>query len=495
MLSGGPYAGADPTRSFNGKVNGGLIPGSKTLETFAPAFSPKTHILMSFIQKYRSFWALFLALSLSIAVVSCSDDDDDDNGPADNNGQNDTITNTDTVTNTDTITVNENLEVDVTSNITSDRTFSGDSVYILATRVSVTNGATLTIEPGSVIKGNPGSGVNATALVIAKDGQIQANGTASQPIIFTSVADKIQPSDIDAGNFGSPNLSATNNGLWGGVIVLGDAPISADAPTIQIEGIPANDQTGQYGGSNPSHSSGSIEYISIRHGGSNIGEGNEINGLTLGGVGTGTTVSHVEIVANQDDGLECFGGTVDVSNVLVWNQGDDAFDMDQAYSGTVDNFIGVLFGGSDHALELDGPEGSATGTYTLRNGTLVGAGPNEDGPAYADLRDGALTNLNNLYFTNFSSAADFQLDGGDDDTKSSDAVINGNTNFSGLEFNTSQSLSDIFDDTTPGQDAFSTVQPSSFASVVSQPTVGANPDAFSFTWAAQATNNFADLGL
>lgn len=110
------------------------------------------------------------------------------------------------------------------------------------------------------------------------------------------------------------------------MIVLGYAPISADALTAQIEGIPPSDPNGLYGGDQPFDNSGVIKYVSIRHGGTNIGEGNEINGLTLGGVGSNTIIENIEIVANQDDGIEWFGGTVNVTNVVLWNVGDDAVD-------------------------------------------------------------------------------------------------------------------------------------------------------------------------
>ena len=133
----------------------------------------------------------------------------------------------------------------VTSNITTNTTWTSDKVWVLGARVTVTSGATLTIEPGTIIKGQAGTGANATALIIARGGKINAEGTATQPIIFTSVADEIEP-----GMIASPNLDPTLNGLWGGVIVLGNAPISADAESIQIEGIPASDANGLYGGTN-----------------------------------------------------------------------------------------------------------------------------------------------------------------------------------------------------------------------------------------------------
>ena len=151
--------------------------------------------------------------------------------------------------------------------------------------------------------------------------KIDAQGTASSPIIFTSVAD-----DIESGQVVSPNLTPDLAGLWGGLIILGNAPgsFAGDVTEIQIEGIPPSDTNGLYGGTDVSDNSGVLKYVSIRHGGANIGEGNEINGLTLGGVGSGTVIENIEVVANQDDGIEWFGGTVDVKNVVVWNAGDDA---------------------------------------------------------------------------------------------------------------------------------------------------------------------------
>lgn len=317
----------------------------------------------------------------------------------------------------------------VDANVTENTTWESGETYVLDGRITVESGATLTIESGVVIKGLAGTGANASALVVAKGATLNAQGTASAPIIMTSVAD-----DIESGQIISPSeLDPSLNGLWGGLIVLGDAPISADASPFQIEGIPASDANGLYGGSTAEDNSGTIQYVSIRHGGSNIGEGNEINGITLGGVGSGTTIDHIEVVANQDDGIECFGGTVDVSDVLVWNQGDDAFDMDQDYTGTVSNIIGIMGDESDHAFELDGPEGDAdNGGYTITNGTMKGWNDEgEDGGEFADLRSGAKCVLSNIYFFNFSIGADIELD----NEGVSANYTAGDITFSGLEFN------------------------------------------------------------
>lgn len=294
----------------------------------------------------------------------------------------------------------------VTGVITENTTWTNDRIYQLNQKVVVDNGATLTIEAGTIIKGSPGTGSLASALIVARGSKLNAVGTASSPIIFTSISD-----NITCGEAAGTNLDENDRGQWGGLIVLGNAPcsFSGDLLEAQIEGIPADDTFGLYGGSNPADNSGIIEYVSIRHGGALIGEGNEINGLTLGGVGNGTTINNVEVVANVDDGVEFFGGTVNVSNVLVWSQGDDAIDIDQAYSGTTDNVVVVLGDISDHAFEIDGPEGTGSGSFLLQNATIIGNTVTENGE-YADYRSGATGTTNNVYAYGFKESSDVELD-------------------------------------------------------------------------------------
>jgi len=251
----------------------------------------------------------------------------------------------------------------VVGKISENTTWYSDSIYTLRGRVIVEAGASLTIEPGCLIKGEPGAGAVASALLIARGAKIYAEGTPGAPIIFTTTIDSIQP-----GMLVSPNLDEYANGLWGGLIVLGYAPISASASPLQIEGIPSSEHNGLYGGTDTLDNSGRLAYISIRHGGTNIGSGNEINGLTLGGVGKETVIENIEVVANQDDGIEFFGGCVNVTNAVVWNQGDDAFDVDQSWGGVLDNFVSI--DGLDHALELDGAEGAMIDSFIMINGTL-----------------------------------------------------------------------------------------------------------------------------
>jgi hypothetical protein len=228
-----------------------------------------------------------------------------------------------------------------------------------------------------------------------------AEGTEDSPIIFTSIQDEIVPGEIE-----SPNMNPTQSGLWGGVIVLGKARISAanagaQLTETQIEGIPTSDPNGLYGGNDDADNSGVLKYISIRHGGTLIGSGNEINGLTLGGVGSGTVIENIEVVANQDDGIEWFGGTVSVKNVVIWNSFDDGLDTDMAWNGTCDNFI-IVAPNTGSGFELDGPEGTyLNGDHTFINGTVY-AGAN-----IADLIDfDANTNvkMENIYFYGFSNA-------------------------------------------------------------------------------------------
>ncbi|MCB0733409.1 MAG: hypothetical protein KDC76_02445 [Bacteroidetes bacterium] len=309
-------------------------------------------------------------------------------------------------------TPTEETEYVHTTNVTSNTTWKADKPHRLAGRITVEAGATLTIEAGTVIKGEAGTGANATALLVARGGKLMAEGKENLPIIFTSIADEIMPSDIVAGNFASPNLDPVINGLWGGVIILGKAKISAsndnkeDVSEVQIEGIPTSDPNGLYGGSDDADNSGVLKYISIRHGGTNIGSGNEINGLTFGGVGSGTVVENIEIVANQDDAIEWFGGTVALKNVISWNVGDDGLDTDQSWGGSIDNFVVITPG--DHSFELDGPEGTYEAGHKIMNGTVIcsTADPERASHDLINVDANSIVDLSNI---NFKGVVDGQV--------------------------------------------------------------------------------------
>ncbi|MDC3326955.1 hypothetical protein OAV25_02505 [Flavobacteriaceae bacterium] len=374
----------------------------------------------------------------------------------------------------------ESSVIDVTGAITSNTTWTNDNIYKLNQKVVVDAGTTLTIEAGTIIQGTPGTGSLASALIIARGSKINAVGTPSQPIIFTSSID-----NIEIGETAGTNLDENDRGLWGGLIVLGNAPcsFSGDIPEAQIEGIPADDTFGLYGGTDPEDNSGVMSYISIRHGGALIGEGNEINGLTLGGVGNGTIINNIEVVANVDDGIEFFGGTVNASDLLVWAQGDDALDIDQAYSGTIDNAVVVLGDFSDHAFEIDGPEGSATGSFTLQNATIIGNTTTENGE-YADYRSGATGTTNNIYAFGFKDSSDIELDNDGVATNYNDGLLT----FGTWEIVLPAGVTDVTNLFVNKADNVSVTDFGSTASAITEGenTVGANTSSLSWTYANEA---------
>ena len=321
---------------------------------------------------------------------------------------------TETVTETNTDEVDPFADSTLEGNITEDKTLDASKIWLIKGRVSVTNGTTLTIPAGTIIKAASGTGADASTLIVARGGKMIANGTADNPIIMTAAADNIEVGGTYPES--GPALNVDTRGLWGGLLILGKAPCSfkSDVTELQIEGIPTSDTNGLYGGSVADDNSGSFQYISIRHGGAEIGEGNEINGLTLGGVGSGTTVNQIEVLGNVDDGIEFFGGTVKATNLLVWGQGDDAIDVDQGYAGTIDGALVVLTAASDHGFEIDGPEGSAPGRFTLKNATVIGATDDCDAEGVdgemADFRKGATGDILNILFKDFAGGKDVELD-------------------------------------------------------------------------------------
>ena len=285
-------------------------------------------------------------------------------------------------------------------------TWTANNTYILDGFVYVNEGQTLTIEPGTVIKGRPGQAARASALIVAQGGTIMAEGTAAAPIIFTAEAD-----DLDG------SVAPDARGLWGGVIVLGNAPTNNNdvGGVKNIEGIPTEEERGAYGGDNAADNSGMLSYVSIRHGGSVIGANNEINGLTLGGVGSGTTVNNIEVWANLDDGIEFFGGTVNASNLVVAYAGDDGLDADEGYSGNVQNAIvwqtsATLKSTDPRALELDGgndvnENAQPYSNPIFANLTLVyDDGENDVDDAFI-IRDNSSASIYNSIIVNHDAAA------------------------------------------------------------------------------------------
>ncbi|PSQ97794.1 MAG: hypothetical protein BRD55_01265 [Bacteroidetes bacterium SW_9_63_38] len=284
-----------------------------------------------------------------------------------------------------------------------DVTWTNDYLWVLDDLVFVDEGQTLRIEPGTVVKGDPGTGADASALVVARGGTIFAEGTARRPIIFTSLKDDLTTTEDRSRYF---------RGGWGGVIVLGRAPINPEAGVHDVEGIPPNSFRNVYGGNDPHDNSGVLRYVSIRHGGTVLEEDEEINGLTLAGVGRGTTVEYVEVVGNKDDGIEFFGGTVDATHLVTAFVGDDNYDIDQGYSGRGQFWLGVQNRYyADHAGEHDGGEAEYGGedsrpfsTPQLYNVTYVGSGRNGTGSTALNLRDNFAGAYYNSLFVDFPGA-------------------------------------------------------------------------------------------
>ena len=243
------------------------------------------------------------------------------------------------------------------------RNLVNDTVYILNGFVYVEDGATLNIEAGTIIRGDKDS---KGTLIVTRGSKINANGTADQPIVFTS---------------NQPEGSRTY-GDWGGLILLGNAPINIPGGTAVIEGgVDTPEGDGVYGGADANDNSGILRYVRVEYPGIAFTPGNEINGITFGGVGAGTQVEHVMVSRSGDDAFEWFGGTVNASYLITHNTLDDDLDCDFGFSGNI-QFVVVK---RDPAFaDVSGSNGfetdnDATGTTnspqtnpTFSNVTIVG---------------------------------------------------------------------------------------------------------------------------
>jgi hypothetical protein len=285
---------------------------------------------------------------------------------------------------------------------------TANNIYLLDGFVFVEDNSVLNIEAGTVIKGKevPTTGDNASALIIARGGKIFANGTAQNPIIFTAEVDDLNdPQD----------LIYSDRGFWGGVIILGRSIMNTTSGEGQIEGIPSTNPRGTYGGGlNPilDDNSGVFRYVSIRHGGAEIGAGNEINGLTMGAVGSGTTIEFVEVFANVDDSFEWFGGTVNTKYLVSAFPGDDSFDYDEGWTGNNQFWFAIHDAdeGGGRIGEHDGGtnpvDGQPYAIPVIYNATYIGPGssalPQGDGGQAIIFRDNAGGKFYNSIITEYN---------------------------------------------------------------------------------------------
>jgi len=279
-------------------------------------------------------------------------------------------------------------QVSVQGQITKDVRWTIGRDYVLDGLVFVESGARLTIDPGVTVKGNPGS-----ALVVSRGGFLHAKGSATQPIVFTS----------------SQPIGRRQPGDWGGVVLLGAAPINTGSAIV--EGFSSGDTRGAYGGTDPAHACGVLEYLRIEFAGFEALANNELNGLTLGGCGSDTIVRNIQVHRALDDGVELFGGTVDLRQILITQAGDDGLDWDEGWVGRIQFLITQQTDAGDNAIEADSngdnPDAEPRSAPTIFNATLIGG---ESGAKRGlTLRTGSGVRLANVIASGFPvELADFR---------------------------------------------------------------------------------------
>ncbi len=258
--------------------------------------------------------------------------------------------------------------------IKSNRTWDADTIYFMKGKVYVTNNAELTIQPGTVIFGDT---ISKGTLIVTRGAKLHAVGTPSCPIVFTS----------------SKATGRRNRGDWGGVILLGRAAVNTPTGTANIEGLPPSALTTFGGGTSPlnNDNSGELEFVRIEFAGVALSPNNEINGLTFGGVGKGTTIDFVQVSYSNDDSFEWFGGTVNCKHLIAFRGIDDDFDTDNGYNGNLQFGIGIRdplvadISGSK-AFESDNDANGSTNLPQTRavfsNFTCVAGGDTTSNPNY-----------------------------------------------------------------------------------------------------------------
>ena len=287
-------------------------------------------------EKMKTKLLAILAVS-ALAFTACSDDDDPTPG---NNG--------------------DGPLTELNGNITEDVTLAATSVKMTGPTY-VKEGVTITIPAGTTITADAkGTGVY---LLVERGAKIIAEGTADKPIVFTSASAK--------------------SGSWGGLIINGYAPISSpDGGNFEWHTEIAQDY--KYGGDKINDNSGVLKFVKIEYSGAKIDGDAEHNGLTLNGVGNGTQISDIYIKDGADDGIEFFGGSVNVTNLLVVNSEDDMFDFTQGYTGTLTNAYGIWSNG--YVSTSDDPRGIEA------DGNLDGETPNDKGQSNFTVKDMTIVN-------------------------------------------------------------------------------------------------------
>lgn len=279
---------------------------------------------------------------------------------------------------------------------TTDITLTNNTIWVLGgpvyigSRSNAANTNSITIEPGTRIIG----GANNALLGIQRGAKIFANGAPNAPIVFTGA-------DGEAGG----------SGQWGGLTINGLAPLNTCATAGQCTSE-GEGESGTYGGDDPMDSSGSLRFVRVQYAGQRFRDTNELNGIAFQGVGAGTVVENIQVHANEDDGVEFFGGTVNARNVVLTDIRDDSLDWTEGWTGSIQNLLVIqnqnfnAVDVADRGIEADNLEGNNNAEPRsqpkIANATFIGR-PDRTG---ATLRRGTGTNLTNVIFNNFENCLD-----------------------------------------------------------------------------------------
>lgn len=313
-------------------------------------------------------------------------------------------------------TGNPSQAISLSGSISTNLTLDAASTYKLTGPTVVEDGATLTIPAGMVITA-AATGAD-VYLAVAQGGKIIAEGTSSQPIIFTSDA------------------NTPNSGDWGGLILLGKAPVNSITGSAT-----ATSEIGNlvYGGSEADDNSGTLRYVRVEYSGGKASGQSENNGFSFYGVGNGTIVEYIQMFEGADDGIEFFGGTVNVSNLSIVNSQDDSIDWTEGYTGTITDAY-VKHGVShDKGIEADGYNtdvgNNSNPLYfskpTVTNLTIVGLGSGTGNEAIR-LRAGTQGIFSNVKLEGFAEG--FDLDGDSGDNPTGAGVLSGDLNVNSVIF-------------------------------------------------------------
>jgi hypothetical protein len=348
---------------------------------------------------------LLLSLAIiSLLLASCQSDDTADiiiNSTTNNNGGNDLISNF----------------IEIGGTKTQDLVLETDTDYVLTEALIMSEGTTLTIPAGTIIRANAGSDVY---VAIVQGAKIIAEGTSSEPIVFTS------------------NVPTPNAGDWGGLILLGKAPINSVVggditSTSEIGGLP-------YGGSDAEDNSGMIRYVRVEYSGGAADASSENNGFSFYGVGNGTTIEYIQSFEGKDDGIEFFGGTVNASYISVIGAQDDSIDWTEGFTGTLNNIYIEHGVEHDKGIEADGfntdiGNNSNPQFYskpTINNVVILGRG-SANGNEAVRLRAGTQGIFNNILIVGFEEG--FDLDGDLGDSPTGNGVLSGDLHITDVSFN------------------------------------------------------------